>query len=72
MTYETISDFADMCGVSELRDRTYRFLFYNTFSRSCYAIEIDKMLFDNAMTSVQKIEGPTKIERPKPSTEMIT
>jgi len=66
MNYETVSDFSDMFAVSELKDTVYRFVFFNTFSRACYAIQIDKKLFDATFKTRHIIdERPAAIKPPK-------
>lgn len=48
MPYETISDFVNMCLITE-SGSDYTLIMTNTYSRSTYAIQISKDLFNKAM-----------------------
>ena len=48
MSYETISDFINMCVVNEIGS-DYIMVLTNTYSRNTYAVQISKDLLDKAM-----------------------
>lgn len=72
MPYETVSDFANMVVVYEIKDKVLQFFFTNTFSKTSYAIQISDDLFNQAFENRSIMDAKPYVVKPLPQPEGIT
>ena len=70
--YESISDFANMVVIYELRDKVYQLIFTNTFSKTSYTIQITDDLFNKAFEERAVMDATPYVVKKSPQPEGMT